>query len=321
MIKEIKKHWKEVLFLILGVPIIFISITYFLFDILPGNEIIEKNNWISFAGSYLGIMGAVGAVWWQMKKEENDEIKGLLCYIKDILEYNKENYTLDYMEKVNCQAASIKWSKNEDFQKIKLKDLDLNKADKLLLYKHSCRSLIKLDDKIKEIKNSYYFTSEEENIFFEVERFIKNNKDPDFLYLEPRKIFLIIQNISDFFYYLKGEENFSKKLAKKSIEKANYLIVNLDKRKFIEKKIISDNLNKEIFQGNLFQTIKSIADVKFKYLPYLYVLAKIIGEYNSNYMKILFDVQDKKTNFFLDDYQRLISEISEEYEKLEKILK
>lgn len=72
--RKVKKYWKEVLFLILGVPTIFVGITYFLFDILPGDKIIEKNNWIGFTGSYLGIIGAVGAVWWQMKVEKQKSI-------------------------------------------------------------------------------------------------------------------------------------------------------------------------------------------------------------------------------------------------------
>lgn len=103
----IKKYWKEVIFLILGVPIIFVSITYFLFDILPGNKIIEKNNWISFTGSYLGIIGVVGAVWWQIKAEneklinekkekENDKILNLLNEL--IFFSKKDNFNNDIIE-------------------------------------------------------------------------------------------------------------------------------------------------------------------------------------------------------------------------------
>lgn len=93
-IKEyIKRFWYNKYFhigiLIITVPFLFILVLKFIYAFLPEEKIGEAGEWISFAGSYLGVIGAVGAVWWQMKVEkqksinekeqkENDKILNLL---------------------------------------------------------------------------------------------------------------------------------------------------------------------------------------------------------------------------------------------------
>jgi len=97
----IKRYWRELVFLIIVVSIAFIGLTRVLFFILPGEIIGEKSNWVSFSGSYIAVIGAVGAVWLQIKKEkeqriaekekkENDKILNLLNEV--IFFSNKDNF-------------------------------------------------------------------------------------------------------------------------------------------------------------------------------------------------------------------------------------
>lgn len=318
MIKEIKKHWKEVLFLILGVPIIFISITYFLFDILPGNKIIEKNDWIGFAGSYLGIIGAVGAVWWQMRKEENDEIKGLLCYIKDILKYNKENYTLEYMDRINNQAASVIWMPNYWKFEVKLKKFEFTRNEVMLLYKHKHDYLIDLEKNIDEVILSYYLSVEQENIFIEIEENIINKKDNDPLLVELKKLTKIIVLISEYFYYNKSSEK------EIDLEYLNKLVYKLNKKKLLnsikeintERKLL-DWLENEM----LFSNIRNIEEIKIRYMLYLTLFYKLIFIYDLHIGYIVSKTVSRKLKMLSSHiYKKLIEEISIKLENLNKEL-
>lgn len=322
MKKEIKKHWGVILMLIIGVPFIFILLLKFIYAFVPGDEIGEPGDWISFAGGYLGVIGAVGAVWWQMRKEEKDEIRGLLYYIKDILEYNKNNYTLEYMEKINSQALSLKSFRENTAFEVILKDLDLSKVDKLLLYKHRYINFIKLDDKIKKAISSYNFTTKEKNIFEKIEKYIKENKEGDTILSELEIILNITLKISRIYSYSDSRKEIKEWID--NLKSINAEILKLDKKMikdFIIHFIPNGDERITFYEKIIYSSCTDAKDIKEKYLVCLRFLYGGIAIYEENYEIIMKNVLEKKEYLFSDDYENLISEISEEYEKLEKILK
>lgn len=313
--------------LIIGAPFLFVLVLKFIYAYVPGEEIGDPGDWISFTGSYLGVIGAVGAVWWQMRKEERDEIKGLLFYIKKILKNNKENYTLEYMYKINSQALSVATIWYRDVSKINLKNFKLEKEDELLLYKHGYSDYIELNDRISKIIDSYYFTFKEENIFFEIFKLYKKNKieqkslEQKNLEKEIDKINDILLNLAQYFSCLSSKpfknkeklaeiKNQISSLNKKTIER--YTRDN-EPLKYLDEKFLvlcATTTKKDVK--------KKIQEI---YSFFINIYFIFITDTSLDYENILPSVISKKKYLFSDDYENLISEISEEYEKLEKILR
>lgn len=67
--KIIEKHKQEIL-LILILPIIFFILVCF--------GLIKFESWLGFFGGYFGVLGAFGAVWWQLYEEKRKKKKELL---------------------------------------------------------------------------------------------------------------------------------------------------------------------------------------------------------------------------------------------------
>lgn len=78
-IEKIFNNKYFVALLILAAPFLFILVLKFTYAYIPGEEVGKPKDWISFAGGYLGVIGAVGTVWWQMstqlKQKEKETVR------------------------------------------------------------------------------------------------------------------------------------------------------------------------------------------------------------------------------------------------------
>lgn len=68
-----KKNWKLVGGL-LFFPLIFIVILKICIRSLPGEMIGSVDGWLGFLGSYFGIIGSIGGIWWQLEKQKKEKI-------------------------------------------------------------------------------------------------------------------------------------------------------------------------------------------------------------------------------------------------------
>ena len=90
MLKIIKENYKTIITLILT-PFIFIILFKICIKYLPGEIIGTIDGWLGFLGGYIGVLGAVGAVWWQLeseKKQKNLQYKIFLEYLLKIINNN-----------------------------------------------------------------------------------------------------------------------------------------------------------------------------------------------------------------------------------------
>lgn len=237
--------------------------------------IAEQKDWLGFLGGYLGIIVSILIVLWQQKAEKEQEVKGLLFYIKDILEYNCENYTKEYIEKLNNQAISLIWCPNLYQEEIKLKNFELTREDILLLYKNNHKNIIKLNEKIKEISNEYSLTLEEENNFKEAESllkyYIREGKLP-----EESIILLDILIIASKYIYLG-----MKKRKIPDINILNKKLQNLNKKVLEKENFNLNSSNKEDILNEFLEFCKPLKDdydsLKEKYFSGLYLLYKIVA--------------------------------------------
>lgn len=60
------------LFLAIIIPFLFLLILRLTYDFLPGIEFGDKNSWITFGGTYLGAIVAIGGVVYQIKNVEKE---------------------------------------------------------------------------------------------------------------------------------------------------------------------------------------------------------------------------------------------------------
>ncbi len=274
--------------------------------LIPFPAIADQKDWLGFLGSYLGIVVSILIVLWQQNNEKNQEVRGLLLYIKDILEYNCENYKKEYIEELNNQAASLIWCPNLYQEKIKLKNFELTREEVLLLYKNDYAGIVKLNEKIKETLNDYSLTISEENSFKEVESLLKNFiKKGKF----PKEIMVLLDiliNLSQYFYY---EEKIT----------LNISIINIKleelKQKILLKKDFKLNFLQE--KNNLIEFLEfckpfknDYETFKEKYIRGLILLFKIAFSYNYELGIILNKAIYKKIKLFqFDKYFDLSNEI------------
>lgn len=108
----IKKNWKIIFLLFF--PIIFIVILKVCVRCLPGEMIGTIDGWLGFLGGYFGVLGAVGAVWWQLendRKKENkrkeEEKEKLEILYQKILELGLEQKKLEEIENLLYNAFMI----------------------------------------------------------------------------------------------------------------------------------------------------------------------------------------------------------------------
>lgn len=238
--------------------------------------IAEQKDWLGFLGSYLGIVVSILIVLWQQNNEKKQEIRGLLFYIKGILEYNCENYTKEYIEELNNQAVSLNWCPNSYkfyIEEIKLKSFELTREDILLLYKNNYRDIIKLNEKIKEVLSEYNLTLEEEKSFNKAESllklYIKEGKLPkesivllDILIVASKYFYYGMKNILDIDILNKKLQNLNNKI----LEKENFNLSPLHREDILNEFLI--------FSVPLKDDYESLKD---KYILGLHLLFKIIA--------------------------------------------
>lgn len=70
------------------VPIIFIVILKLYYIIIPGEEIGQISDWISFSGGYIGALVALGGIWLQINYNENKLKKDIKLYLLETIKYN-----------------------------------------------------------------------------------------------------------------------------------------------------------------------------------------------------------------------------------------
>lgn len=261
--------------ILVSVPIILDLILRVIW-LIPFPAIAEQKDWLGFLGSYLGIVVSILIVLWQQDNEKKQEVKGLLFYIKDILEYNCENYTKEYIEELNNQAVSLNWCPNSYkfyIEEIKLKSFELTREDILLLYKNNHRDIIKLNEKIKEVLNEYNLTLEEEKSFNQAESllklYIKEGKLPkesiillDILIVASKYFYFRMKNIPNIDILNKKLQNLNNKI----LQKENFNLSPLHREDILNEFLI--------FSVPLKDDYESLKD---RYILGLHLLFKIIA--------------------------------------------
>lgn len=261
--------------ILVSVPIVLDLILRIIW-LIPFSAIVEQKDWLGFLGSYLGIIVSILIVLWQQENEKKQEIRGLLFYIKDILEYNCENYTKEYIEELNNQAVSLNWCPNSYkfyIEEIKLKSFELTREDVLLLYKNNYRDIIKLNEKIKELLNEYNLTLEEEKSFNKAESLLKLYVKEGKLPKESIILLDILIVASKYFYYgMKNIPNID--ILNKKLQNLNNKI--LQKENFNLSPLYREDILNEflIFSIPLKDDYESLKD---RYILGLHLLFKIIA--------------------------------------------
>lgn len=111
------------LFLTIIIPFLFLLTLRLTYDFLPGIEFGDKNSWITFGGTYLGAIVAIGGVVYQIKNVEKERVFNEKKELKET--YNFLIFYLKKMEKdfdlFNTTLSNILKSSNNsgvDFKKI-----------------------------------------------------------------------------------------------------------------------------------------------------------------------------------------------------------
>lgn len=96
-----KKFFKSkisIIILLLLFPIIFILIFKFCIKYLPGEMIGSIDGWLGFLGGYFGVLGALGAIWWQKEIENKIAINNMNIYTNYIVETLANKLEKNYMQ-------------------------------------------------------------------------------------------------------------------------------------------------------------------------------------------------------------------------------
>jgi hypothetical protein len=175
MLGFIKKNWKIVLILALF-PIIFIGILKLCIKYLPGEMIGSIDGWLGFLGGYFGVLGAVGAIWYQKNLDLKNDIEKIELYssyitqeLFKILEKNSISLIDNFLNKFGSEDNTNKKNnhlKNKEIYKIK-KDFEIINKDivnsnlSIILSNKKFIFLLILINKLDDLQ--YYITLLEEN--------------------------------------------------------------------------------------------------------------------------------------------------------------
>jgi len=107
-------------------PIVFVGLIKLYYVIVPGEEIGEKGDWISFAGGYVGALLALGGIWWETnhkkrekEKKENEEYDNFLSYFKELMSFNLIELKRKELELKQVRVYHKLFLKAEDILTIK----------------------------------------------------------------------------------------------------------------------------------------------------------------------------------------------------------
>ena len=81
-------------FITLILSLTFPFILLFLVKLFSTN--FSLDGWLGFLGSYLGIIGTFGALYWKSNLEKNEKNKQIDSYISYIIKKNKENFDKNF---------------------------------------------------------------------------------------------------------------------------------------------------------------------------------------------------------------------------------
>lgn len=265
---------KYIVFLLILIFIPFmIDIILRIIWLIPYPSIADQKDWLGFLGSYLGIVVSILIVLWQQENEKKQEVRGLLFYIKNILEYNCKNYTKEYIKKTNKKVATLNWCPSLYKEEIKLKSFELTREEILLLYKNNYENIIKLNEEIKETLNDYDLNLEEEKSFEKAEFLLKVSIKEGKLPEESIILLDILIVISKYFYYgMKNIPNIN--ILNENLKKLNNKI--LQEENFNLNPLYKENILNEflIFSTPLRNDYEIL---KEKYILGLHLLFKIIA--------------------------------------------
>ncbi|WP_281699687.1 hypothetical protein [Cetobacterium somerae] len=116
------KDFFKKLLIVLTIPIIFIGVLKIYYLLIPGEEIGEVGDWISFSGGYIGALLGLWGIWSQIEKEKKEkEIEkkeknlGFLKYLAFILRKNIKTFENDcifYENIIKFNSLKFNYSKN-----------------------------------------------------------------------------------------------------------------------------------------------------------------------------------------------------------------
>lgn len=124
---ENKKVMRKIFVLVIFItPIVFVGLIKLYYVVVPGEEIGEKGDWISFAGGYVGALLALGGIWWETnhkknekEKKENEEYNNFLSYFKELMSFNLIELKRKELELKQVRVYHKPFLKAEDILTIK----------------------------------------------------------------------------------------------------------------------------------------------------------------------------------------------------------
>lgn len=104
-------------FIIFILSLTFPFILLFLLKLFSTN--FSLDGWLGFLGSYLGIIGTFGALYWKSNLEKNEKNKQIDTYISYIIEKNKESFDKNFknLHKYLYEISSIYTDDNNEIRK------------------------------------------------------------------------------------------------------------------------------------------------------------------------------------------------------------
>ena len=107
-------------FVIFMFSITFPFILLFLVKLFSTN--FSLDGWLGFLGSYLGIIGTFGALYWKSNLEKNEKNKQIDSYISYIIKKNKENFDKNFknLNKYLYEISSIYTDNDNEIKNILL---------------------------------------------------------------------------------------------------------------------------------------------------------------------------------------------------------
>lgn len=157
MIKKLKKVKESIVkfcnnkyfvaLLIVTAPFLFILALKFTYAYIPGEEVGEPKDWISFAGGYLGVIGAVCIVWYQVSTQLRQKEKEI-ARKEALKKLGIINFSIIFFEDIKNYLSDCE---NEE-----------NRLEKHLLLKINKKK--ELVDSM-EIKKISFFDEDLKNIF------------------------------------------------------------------------------------------------------------------------------------------------------------
>ena len=202
MLEFIKKNLKVILVLSL-IPIIFIGILEYF------SEEITADGWLGFLGGYFGVLGAVGAIWYQKSLDNEAAINGIELYTNYIVENLSKKLEEHYLPFLTVFATLDGYDETYEIEEItkRKKDFNIINADiitsnlSIILSNKKFVTLLSLKEKLENLN---YYISELENDITKGDIFIPLLNDLDnFLKNTKNNI-----SISEYFFKIIKELNF-----------------------------------------------------------------------------------------------------------------